>query len=110
MSEKKPYIVFMGRRGHNTIIWRPEENPLGVWEGESGEYACQQAAAQCGVMGAFFAIEGTFWGVTPANAPRQFGERAPIEERLEALLGEATKRGIMPVSDEGEGEADPDDE
>ena len=53
----QPYLVFFGRLGDKSIVWRPEENPLGVFEGESGTEACQAAAAYHGVMGAFFAVD-----------------------------------------------------
>ncbi|MDE2101950.1 MAG: hypothetical protein KGL39_32185, partial [Patescibacteria group bacterium] len=86
------YLVFFGRRGDKSIVWRPEENPLGVYSGKDGTDACQQAAAYHGVMGAFFAVEGTFWGVTPADAPKQFGQQPRLDEQLSRLIDRVEQR------------------
>jgi hypothetical protein len=80
------YIVFFGRRGDRSIVWRAEENPVGVFAANDSEHACQQAAAWSGQMGAFFAVEGTFWGVRPDQAPKMFGQRDSVDEAITKLI------------------------
>jgi hypothetical protein len=89
------YMVFVGRRGVSQIVWRAEENPLGIYEGNTPEEACQAASAHSGVMGAFYAIEGTFWGVMPGREPQPFGTAVSAADRqanqIERLIETAGK-------------------
>ena len=86
------YLVFFGRRGTRSIVWEAHENPLGVYEGNTPEEAMQAAAAHVGVMGAFFAVSGAFWGVTPGNVPKPFGSIEAQEVTIAKLLEKITDR------------------
>lgn len=91
------YMVFFGRRGANEIVWETHENPVGVYEGNSPEEAMQKAAAHKGVMGAFFAVEGTFWGFTPGNTPTSFGTKERTEDKIGRLVDQiSTLTGLPP--------------
>lgn len=96
------YMVFLGRRGAKTIVWRPEDNPIGVFETDTPQEAMQQASMISGVMGAFFAIEGEFWGVTPADAPKSFGQLDSTDEMLSKLI-EQTTQSLAQIRAAGEG-------
>ena len=100
------YIVFLGRRGANSIVWRAEENPLGVFSGETAQDAMQQAAAYHGVMGAFFAVQGEFWGVTPQNVPKPFGERDTVDEKISKLIDVYESKLELDKGTPGEGGAE----
>lgn len=80
------YLVFFGRRGVRSIVWEASENPLGVFTGDTPEEAMHKAAAVAGVMGAFFAVEGTFWGVTPDSTPTAFGTAETTDQRINRLI------------------------
>lgn len=86
------YLVFFARRGVKSLVWEPHENPLGVYEADTPEAACQAAAAYVGVMGAFFAIPGTFWGVTPGNVPQPFGTLESQETAIAKILDKISDR------------------
>jgi len=85
------YMVFYGRRGDRSIVWRAEENPIGVYQADSPEEACQKASLHRSVMGAFFAVEGKFWGVMPGQEPSQFGTLKNRDEQLSTLIEKVTK-------------------
>jgi hypothetical protein len=86
------YLVFFGRRGDKSIVWRAEENPAGVFEGETPAEACQAASAYLGVMGSFYAVEGTYWGVLPGNTPKPFGTSDSMDDKLTQLIKVAQNR------------------
>ncbi len=107
---KQHYMVFMGRRGASSIVWRAEENPAGVYYGDTPDEACQAASAHLGVMGAFYAIPGHFWGVIPGHEPKPFGAKLDAAEERDRQLGKLieqvtklTNAQLPPGDVEGEG-------
>ncbi len=110
------YLVFFGRRGASSIVWRPEENPAGVFEGNTPDEACAAASQYLGVMGSFYAIEGHFWGVMPGNVPNPYGTAMSAADRTAATLEKLIKvaeqqllaAGAPPAEIEGKAEEDSD--
>ena len=84
------YMIFLGRMGANQIVWEAQENPIGVFEADTPQEACLKASVKRSVMGAFFAVEGTFWGTKPGELGKSFGERDTVDDKLTQMI-EATK-------------------
>lgn len=55
-------MVFAAQRDRreDALVW---SGPVGVFEADKAEHACQAAAKKVGWMGSYFAIDGYPWGV-----------------------------------------------
>lgn len=80
------YLIFFGRRGAAELVWRPEENPVGVYDGATPTEAVQKASAHKGIMGAFFCVEGTFHGFDMNNTPTSYGSKVTTDQKVGKLI------------------------
>ena len=55
------YMIFNSGRRQDGLRW--DNTPVGVFQADDAETACKAAAADCGQLGTFFAVEGYPWGV-----------------------------------------------
>lgn len=86
------YIVFGSVKrplggGGSYLDWSSVDNPIGVFEAEAPDQACQLAAAETQSIGNFFAVEGVPWGIDMMTTTgRRFGNRDSAMERLNKRL------------------------
>lgn len=81
------YMVFgslkrpRGFSGETYLDW--QEKPIGVYQAETGELACQEAARDSSGYGTFFAVPGIPWGVElmPSGA-RALGRSKGVMDRI----------------------------
>lgn len=83
----RSYIVFgsvkrpQGFSGGSYLDW--QEKPLGVYQADTGEEACQEAARDSNGMGTFIAVEGILWGVAlMESGAKQFGKSENVLDRI----------------------------
>lgn len=80
-SIKRPSDFFGGR----TLDW--SQPPIGVYQANSPEDACQAATKDHGQMATYFAVPGVPWGVDMVDAPaKQLGRSGGVQDRLDAVL------------------------
>ena len=80
------YMVFAGQKHEGKLHWSA---PVGVFETDKAEEACQAAAKKVGWMGSYFAVEGFPWGIDLLETDAtEFGADSnvnPLENRIREL-------------------------
>ena len=86
--------------------------PIGVYQADSPQEACQAAAADVAGMGTFFAVEGTPWGLElMGQQAQQFGRQESALEKLTSRLDRMDQldRQIAELQAARESESDDDE-
>jgi hypothetical protein len=85
-SIKRPADLMGGKK----LDWG--QPPVGVYEADTPEQACQAAASDQGMMATYCAVECTPWGIDLMDAPaRQLGRTLSPNERIAQHLDAVDK-------------------
>jgi hypothetical protein len=89
-SIKRPSDFFGGK----SLDW--SQPPIGVYQADTPEEACQAAARDHGQMATYFAVGGTPWGVDLIEAPaRQLGRTENSQDRMNRILDRMEKNDAL---------------
>lgn len=103
-SIKRPSDFFGGK----ALDW--SQPPIGVYQADAPEQACQAAARDHGQMATYFAVGGTPWGVDMMEAPaQQLGRTENSQDRLNRILDrmDANDRLVEELKKQGPRELTP---
>lgn len=89
-SIKRPADFFGGK----ALDW--SQPPIGVYQAQTPEDACQAAARDHGQMATYFAVGGTPWGVDMIEAPaQQLGRTENSQDRMSRILDRMEKNDAL---------------